>query len=101
MGTVNPANIRSALCINIRLRLPMLGLHPRFKKLCKELKLSPMEGPACASDRGPWEISNVEKLGSSEMSQLLIVAEGCRKLIELEARFEAGEHVNLDSVVNS
>merc|ERR1712083_1063571 len=57
------------------------------------MRLQVSGGLARGTNDGIWEISNVDRLGSSELEQACAVAQGCRKLIEMENRLEYGDGV--------
>jgi creatine kinase len=47
---------------------------------------------------GVFDVSNLERLGKSEVHLINVMVEGVAKLIELERRLEAGEEVDIDAV---
>jgi len=93
-----PSNIGTCLGASAIMRIPMLTAKPRFRTLCKQLQLQAHIG-ICAgiqAGEGVWEISNAERLNSTEVEQVNTVILGCRKLLELETKLERGEDINLE-----
>lgn len=89
--TACPSNVGTALRAVVSLRLPLLRAQRGFEQLCTSLRLG-----ACAASEGV-EVWNLESLGSSEAEQLNAVHAGVRRLVELEAKLERGENVQLAS----
>lgn len=54
----------------------------------------PTGGVDTASIGGVYDISNADRLGSSEVEQVQCVINGVKLLIEMEKRLEKGESIN-------
>eukprot|EP00927_Polykrikos_kofoidii_P081839 TRINITY_DN7969_c0_g1_i1.p1 TRINITY_DN7969_c0_g1~~TRINITY_DN7969_c0_g1_i1.p1 ORF type:complete len:1856 (+),score=363.73 TRINITY_DN7969_c0_g1_i1:393-5570(+) len=86
-----PSNLGTCLTASVTLRLPLLGSLHEFREICSFLKLNAHLSTFDPSS-GLWQVSNMERLGSSEVSQVNSVIEGCRRLLEFETKLEHGEH---------
>jgi hypothetical protein len=95
-----PTNVGTAMRASVHVRLMNLGRLPGFFDLVERLKLE-VRGKYGESDRnytGVFDVSNLERLGKSEVHLINVMVEGVAKLIELERRLEAGEEVDIDAV---
>ncbi|KAL3769304.1 hypothetical protein ACHAW5_003839 [Stephanodiscus triporus] len=95
-----PTNVGTAMRASVHVRLTNLGQLPGFFDLVERLKLQ-VQGKYGETDRhytGVFNISNLERLGKSEVHLINIMVEGVSKLIELERRLEAGEVVDIDAI---
>jgi len=92
-----PSNIGTCLAASAIMRIPMLTAEPRFRTLCKQLRLQAHIGISTRikAAEGVWEISNAERLNSTEVEQVNTVILGCRKLLQLETKLERGEDIDL------
>merc|ERR1740130_902348 len=86
------------MCAEVGVRLPRVSALPGFKGLCRRLKLQAHVGPG-GSDEGMWDVSNLNRLGPSEVEQVNAVISGTRHLIDLELRAEKGEELDLSKEV--
>ncbi|KAL3783185.1 hypothetical protein ACHAW5_008119 [Stephanodiscus triporus] len=95
-----PTNVGTAMRASVHVRLTNLGRLPGFFDLVERLKLE-VRGKYGETDRhytGVFDISNLERLGKSEVHLINVMVEGVSKLIELERRLEAGEVVDIDTI---
>merc|ERR1719265_731187 len=90
LGFVNASLscIGSALQVAITLLLPHLSLHDDFRHLCKKLGVTARR--ATHSARDSWEITNIQRLGCSEVAQVNMVIEAARILIKIERHLGSG-----------
>ncbi|CAE7225146.1 unnamed protein product [Symbiodinium natans] len=93
----DPSLLGTCLIASVAIRLPLLSKQPEFRNLCQQLKL---QASLCANTemglhQGVWEVQNSLRLGSSEVEQVNAVIEACRALLDLEARLEMGEKLQL------
>jgi creatine kinase len=96
-----PTNVGTGMRASVHVRLTNLGKRPGFFDLIERLKLE-VRGKYGETDRhytGVFDVSNLERLGKSEVHLINVMVEGVAKLIELERRLEAGEEVDIDAVV--
>ena len=90
-----PSNLGTGLRASVMMKLPLLSLRPDFKTICQKLRLQ-LRGAAgvdSASSGGVWDISNLDRLGTSEVDLVNITVEGCAKLVKLEEALEKGEAI--------
>ena len=95
-----PTNVGTAMRASVHVKLVMLGKVPGFFQLVERLKLE-VRGKYGETDRmytGIFDISNLERLGKSEVHLINVMVEGVAKLIDIERRLEAGEEVNIDAI---
>jgi creatine kinase len=96
-----PTNVGTGMRASVHVRLTNLGKRPGFFDLIERLKLE-VRGKYGETDRhytGVFDISNLERLGKSEVHLINVMVEGVAKLIDLERRLEAGEEVDIDAVL--
>lgn len=86
--TACPTRLGAAMRATVALRLPLLAAATDLPALCAsmDLQVSQEVGPSGSL----WGVSSGEGLGVSEVDLLNNVIEGCRRLVSLEARLEAG-----------
>jgi len=98
----SPVNVGTCLHLSVSLKLPLLSREPTLWEICQRLRVAAVptmpsrKSLLMTSSRagsGILEVSNLERLGSSEVEQVNLVIEACRVLIELEMKLEgeAGE----------
>ncbi|XP_072026723.1 arginine kinase-like isoform X2 [Amphiura filiformis] len=90
-----PTNLGTGVRCSVHAKLPNLSAHPDFESICKALRLQQRgtSGEFTQSVGGVYDISNLDRLGSSEVQQVQIVVDGVGKLIELEKCLEEGESI--------
>jgi len=101
--SVCPSNVGTCLIASATVRIPCLCGLPEFRALCKKLSVVARTGAGLgyAKTEGVVDISNAERLGSSEVEQVNTVIVGCHMILEMEKRIEAGETIDWDSELNS
>jgi creatine kinase len=95
-----PTNVGTAMRASVHVKLVKLGKVPGFFQLVERLKLE-VRGKYGETDRmytGIFDISNLERLGKSEVHLINVMVEGVAKLIDIERRLEAGEEIDIDSI---
>merc|ERR1719478_845957 len=76
------------------IKLTNLSSRADFKDICKGLKLQARGGAGVDSAGGDtWDLSNSDRLGSSEVDLVNIMIEGCSKLVKMEQCLEKGEPI--------
>jgi creatine kinase len=98
-----PTNVGTAMRASVHVRLSKLGRMSGFEGLVGRLRLEVRgrHGEGDSGDgryTGVFDVSNLERLGKSEVHLINVMVEGVAKLIELERRLEAGEEVDIDAV---
>ncbi|XP_003382616.1 PREDICTED: creatine kinase M-type-like [Amphimedon queenslandica] len=91
-----PSNLGTGLRAGVHVKLPKLSGDSRFKDILLKLRLQKRGtgGVDTASTDGIFDISNLDRLGSSEVDQVQVVVDGVELLIKMEKRLEAGESID-------
>merc|ERR1719215_482617 len=94
----DPATLGTGMTISGVLLLPRLAAMKDFQGLCKRLGVTTKWHMKPGSrDKTEWEIGCPSRLGIDEGSQVRTWLRGCKCLIDLEVRAEAGETLDLKS----
>ena len=91
-----PSNLGTGLRAGVHVKLPKLCQHPDFECLLKTMRLQKRGtgGVDTASTDGTFDISNLDRLGFSEVELVQQVIDGVNTLVEMEKRCEKGESFN-------
>jgi len=92
---VCPSNLGTGLRASVMLKIPLFSARPDFKDICTNMKLQ-VRGAAgvdSVSSAGIWDISNADRLGTSEVDLVNIMIDGCAKLVNYEIALEKGETI--------
>ncbi|XP_070571030.1 creatine kinase M-type-like [Ptychodera flava] len=91
-----PSNLGTGLRGGVHIKIPHASKHPKFDEVLKKMKLQKRGtgGVDTAAEGGVFDISNADRLGSSEVQQVQCVIDGVNLLIEMEKRLEAGKSVD-------
>merc|ERR1719183_1682888 len=90
---VCPSNLGTGLRASVMVKIPLLSARHDFKDICTGLRLQARGGAGVdsASAGGIWDISNADRLGTSEVDLVNIMIEGCAKMVQAEQALERGE----------
>jgi len=93
-----PSNLGTGLRAGAMVKVPLISARPDFKDYLKSVKLQARgtAGVDSASTGGTWDISNSDRLGTSEVELCNIFIEGLAHVIKFEQKLEAGESVDED-----
>uniref|UniRef100_A0A4W6DVP3 creatine kinase n=1 Tax=Lates calcarifer TaxID=8187 RepID=A0A4W6DVP3_LATCA len=91
-----PSNLGTGLRGGVHVKLPKLSTHPKFEEILTRLRLQKRGtgGVDTASVGGVFDISNADRLGSSEVEQVQLVVDGVKLMIEMEKKLEKGEAID-------
>ena len=91
-----PSNLGTGLRAGVHVKLANLCKEPRFDLILATLRLQRRGtgGVDTESTDGVFDISNLDRLGSSEVEQCQIVVDGVKLLVEMEKRLEANENID-------
>ncbi|XP_036436015.1 creatine kinase, muscle a [Colossoma macropomum] len=91
-----PSNLGTGLRGGVHVKLPKLSEHPKFEEILTRLRLQKRGtgGVDTASVGGVFDISNADRLGSSEVEQVQCVVDGVKLMIEMEKKLEKGEAID-------
>uniref|UniRef100_A0A3B5QAD7 Creatine kinase S-type, mitochondrial n=2 Tax=Xiphophorus TaxID=8082 RepID=A0A3B5QAD7_XIPMA len=96
-----PSNLGTGLRAGVHIRLPLLSKDPRFKKILENLRLQKRGtgGVDTAATGDTFDISNLDRLGKSEVELVQLVIDGVNYLIECEKRLERGQDIKIPSPI--
>nr|BAS02800.1 arginine kinase 1 [Tropiometra macrodiscus] len=91
-----PSNLGTGVRCSVHAKLPHMAKDPRFGPICTSLRLQKRgtSGEFTESIGGVYDISNLDRLGSSEVEQVQRVIDGVKLLIEMEKKLEKGESID-------
>ncbi|XP_033121064.1 arginine kinase-like [Anneissia japonica] len=91
-----PSNLGTGVRCSVHAKLPCMAKDPRFGPICTSLRLQKRgtSGEFTESIGGVYDISNLDRLGSSEVEQVQRVIDGVKLLIEMEKKLEKGESID-------
>ncbi|XP_031161764.1 creatine kinase U-type, mitochondrial-like isoform X2 [Sander lucioperca] len=97
-----PSNLGTGLRAGVHIRLPILSRDPRFKKILDNLRLQKRGtgGVDTAATGDTVDISNLDRLGKSEVELVQLVTDGVNYLIECEKRLERGQDIKIPSPIS-
>ncbi|KAL4623214.1 creatine kinase U-type, mitochondrial-like [Arapaima gigas] len=92
-----PSNLGTGLRAGVHIRLPHLGKDPRFSKILDNLRLQKRGtgGVDTAAVGDTFDISNLDRLGKSEVELVQLVIDGVNYLIDCEKRLERGQDIRI------
>ncbi|KAJ8380670.1 hypothetical protein SKAU_G00014480 [Synaphobranchus kaupii] len=96
-----PSNLGTGLRAGVHVRLPHLSKDPRFSKILGNLRLQKRGtgGVDTAAVGDTFDISNNDRLGTSEVELVQLVIDGVNCLIECEKRLERGQDIKIPAPV--
>uniref|UniRef100_A0AAQ6IDZ6 Creatine kinase S-type, mitochondrial n=1 Tax=Anabas testudineus TaxID=64144 RepID=A0AAQ6IDZ6_ANATE len=96
-----PSNLGTGLRASVHVRLPILNRDPRFKKILDNLRLQKRGtgGVDTAATGDVFDISNLDRLGKSEVELVQLLIDGVNYLIECEKRLERGQDIKIPSPI--
>ena len=91
-----PSNLGTGLRAGVHVKLPLLSKDERFNDVLAALRLQKRGtgGVDTASEDGTFDISNLDRLGSSEVAQVQQVVDGVKLLVEMEKKLMAKESID-------
>lgn len=98
-----PSNLGTGLRVQAMVRLPLLGMQgSRFESLAERFNVqirgaTPMGADNFAGHHAIWEVSNREKLGSTEVAQANVVVYAVQCFVAIEEHLEHNEEVDMES----
>ncbi|KAM9744432.1 creatine kinase U-type, mitochondrial-like isoform 1-T1 [Menidia menidia] len=96
-----PSNLGTGLRAGVHIRLPLLSKDPRFKKILENLRLQKRGtgGVDTAATGDTFDISNLDRLGKSEVELVQLVIDGVNYLTECEKRLERGQDIKIPAPI--
>ncbi|XP_073697305.1 creatine kinase S-type, mitochondrial isoform X1 [Garra rufa] len=96
-----PSNLGTGLRAGVHVRLPLLSKDSRFNKILDNLRLQKRGtgGVDTAAVGDTFDISNLDRLGKSEVELVQCVIDGVNYLIDCEKKLEKGQEITVPSPV--
>lgn len=91
-----PSNLGTGLRAGVHVKLAKLSVDKRFAGILKALRLQKRGtgGVDTAATGGTFDISNMDRLGTSEVQQVQCVIDGVKLLVEMEKRLEKKQKID-------
>ena len=91
-----PSNLGTGLRAGVHVKLPKLSQHANFEEILLTLRLQKRGtgGVDTASTDGTFDISNLDRLGFSEVELVQSVVSGVELLVRMEKALENGESID-------
>ena len=91
-----PSNLGTGLRAGVPVTLPSLAKDARFDDILIKLRLQKRGtgGVDTASDDGTFDVSNLDRLGFSEVELVQKVVDGVKILVEMEKRLMVGKSID-------
>jgi len=94
-----PSNLGTGVRCSVHVRIPKLAAidkEAKLKAICKKLRLQERgtSGELTEAVGGVYDVSNLDRLGSSEVEQVNCVIKGVKLIIQMEQRLEKGESID-------
>jgi len=91
-----PSNLGTGLRAGVHVKLPTLSKDARFDDILKKLRLQKRGtgGVDTASTDGVFDVSNLDRLGFSEVELVQKVVDGVKLLIDMEKRLMEGKSMD-------
>lgn len=96
-----PSNLGTGLRAGVHVRLPKLSKDPRFGKILDNLRLQKRGtgGVDTAAVGDTFDISNLDRLGKSEVELVQLVVDGVNYLVECEKKLEKGQDIKVPAPI--
>merc|ERR1719436_907002 len=91
-----PSNLGTGLRAGAMVKVPLFSARKDFKAILKKMRLQARgtAGVDSASTGGTWDISNSDRLGTSEVELCNIFIEGLARVIKFEQKLERGQNID-------
>uniref|UniRef100_A0A7N4V848 Creatine kinase S-type, mitochondrial n=1 Tax=Sarcophilus harrisii TaxID=9305 RepID=A0A7N4V848_SARHA len=92
-----PSNLGTGLRAGVHVRIPKLSKDPRFPKILENLRLQKRGtgGVDTAAVADVYDISNIDRIGRSEVELVQIVIDGVNYLVDCEKKLERGQDIKV------
>ncbi|XP_039218014.1 creatine kinase U-type, mitochondrial [Crotalus tigris] len=97
-----PSNLGTGLRAGVHIKLPLLSKDHRLSKILENLRLQKRGtgGVDTAATGSVFDISNLDRLGKSEVELVQLVIDGVNYLIDCERRLERGQDIRIPAPVS-
>uniref|UniRef100_A0A8C5S278 Creatine kinase S-type, mitochondrial n=1 Tax=Laticauda laticaudata TaxID=8630 RepID=A0A8C5S278_LATLA len=92
-----PSNLGTGLRAGVHVKLPKLSKDPRFSKILENLRLQKRGtgGVDTAAVADVYDISNLDRMGRSEVELVQLVIDGVNYMIDCEKKLERGQDIKI------
>ncbi|KAJ6669793.1 hypothetical protein lerEdw1_000342 [Lerista edwardsae] len=92
-----PSNLGTGLRAGVHVRIPKLSKDPRFSKILENLRLQKRGtgGVDTAAVADVYDISNLDRMGRSEVELVQLVIDGVNYMIDCEKKLERGQDIKI------
>uniref|UniRef100_A0A6I8P849 Creatine kinase S-type, mitochondrial n=1 Tax=Ornithorhynchus anatinus TaxID=9258 RepID=A0A6I8P849_ORNAN len=92
-----PSNLGTGLRAGVHVKIPKLSKDPRFSKILENLRLQKRGtgGVDTAAVADVYDISNIDRIGRSEVELVQIVIDGVNYLVDCEKKLERGQDIKI------
>ncbi|XP_014406168.1 PREDICTED: creatine kinase S-type, mitochondrial [Myotis brandtii] len=92
-----PSNLGTGLRAGVHVKIPKLSKDPRFSKILENLRLQKRGtgGVDTAAVADVYDISNIDRIGRSEVELVQIVIDGVNYLVDCEKKLERGQDIKV------
>ncbi|XP_041100528.1 creatine kinase S-type, mitochondrial [Polyodon spathula] len=92
-----PSNLGTGLRAGVHVKIPNLSKDPRLSKVLDNLRLQKRGtgGVDTAAEGDTFDISNLDRIGRSEVELVQLVIDGVNYLIDCEKRLEKGQDIKV------
>merc|ERR1712072_1535677 len=96
-----PSNLGTGLRAGAMVKVPKFSARPDFKSILKSVKLQARgtAGVDSASSGGVWDISNSDRLGTSEVGLVNLMINGVDCVSKMERALAAGDNSTFDRLL--
>lgn len=90
-----PSNLGTGIRAGVHAKIPLVSKHERFGEILQNLRLQKrgVGGVDTASEGGIFDLSNLDRLGFSEVQLVQFVCDGVDLIVEMEKALERGEDI--------
>lgn len=90
-----PSNLGTGIRAGVHAKIPLLSQHEKFSEILLNLRLQKrgVGGVDTASEGGVFDLSNLDRLGFSEVQLVQFVCDGVDLICEMEEMLEKGEDI--------
>merc|ERR1740123_2468073 len=91
-----PSNLGTGIRAGVHAKIPLLSKHPKFDEILINLRLQKrgVGGVDTKSEGGTFDLSNLDRLGFSEVQLVQFVCDGVDLIVKMEIALETGEEIS-------
>lgn len=91
-----PSNLGTGIRAGVHVKIPLLSKHEKFEEILKNLRLQKrgVGGVDTASEGGTFDLSNLDRLGFSEVQLVQFVCDGVDTVVKMEKALMEGQDID-------